>query len=193
VTYSHVKWQNSFTTDELEKIVAYCDSVGTERAKVIGVDENNIPEIEKKRRSDIKFHPRNEDTAWIFDRLNRIIGQINDQFYNYDLNGFLAFQYSSYNSEEKGTFHWHMDMHLDRKTLPPGMIEPRKLSLSLLLNEPTEFKGGEFQINLGDAETIEFDRGTMVAFPSYIIHRVAPVYEGIRKALVVWVTGPKFI
>jgi hypothetical protein len=103
VTDSHVKWQNSFTTDELDKIVAYCDSVGTERAKVIGVDENNIPEIEKKRRSDIKFHPRNEDTAWIFDRLNRIIGQINDQFYNYDLNGFLAFQYSSYNSEEKGT------------------------------------------------------------------------------------------
>jgi PKHD-type hydroxylase len=89
-----------------------------------------------------------------------------------------------------------MDMHLDRKTLPPGMIEPRKLSLSLLLNEPKEFRGGEFQLNLGNesqAETIEFDRGTMVAFPSYIIHRVAPVYEGIRKALVVWVTGPKFI
>jgi len=52
VTYSHVKWQNSFTTDELDKIVAYCDSVGTERAKVIGVDEDNIPEIEKKRKRD---------------------------------------------------------------------------------------------------------------------------------------------
>ena len=196
VTYSHVKWQNSFTTEELDKIIAYCDSVGTERAKIIGTDENDIPAIEKKRRSDIKFHPRNENTAWIFDRLNRIIGQINNEFYNFDLNGFVAFQYASYNSVEKGTFHWHMDMHLDRKTLPPGMIEPRKLSLSLLLNEPTEFRGGEFQINLGDesqAETIEFDRGTMVAFPSYIIHRVAPVYEGIKKALVVWVTGPKFI
>ena len=196
VTFSHVKWQNSFTTEELDKIIAYCDSVGTERAKIIGTDENDIPAIEKKRRSDIKFHPRNENTAWIFDRLNRIIGQINNEFYNFDLNGFVAFQYASYNSAEKGTFHWHMDMHLDRKTLPPGMIEPRKLSLSLLLNEPTEFRGGEFQINLGDesqAETIEFDRGTMVAFPSYIIHRVAPVYEGIKKALVVWVTGPKFI
>jgi PKHD-type hydroxylase len=196
VTYSHVKWQNSFTAEELGKIAAYCDSVGTERAKVIGIDEKDTTEIEKKRRSDIKFHSRNENTAWIFDRLNRVIDQINDQFYNYDLNGFVAFQYASYSSEEKGTFHWHMDMHLDRKTLPPGMIEPRKLSLSLLLNEPAEFSGGEFQLNLGNesqAETIEFERGTMVAFPSYIIHRVAPVYEGIRKALVVWVTGPKFI
>ena len=50
-------------------------------------------------------------------------GEINNQFYNYDLNGFVAFQYACYNSGEKGTFHWHMDMLLDRKTLPPGMIE----------------------------------------------------------------------
>jgi PKHD-type hydroxylase len=196
VTYSHVKWQNSFTTKELDSIIAYCDSVGTERAKKIGIDDDDISAIEKKRRSDIKFHIRNENTAWIFDRLNLIIGQINNEFYNYDLNGFVALQYASYSSVEKGTFHWHMDMVLDSKTLPPGMIEPRKLSLSLLLNDPSEFRGGEFQINLGDeseAETIEFDRGTMVAFPSYIIHRVAPVYEGIRKAIVVWVTGPKLI
>ena len=93
VTYSHVKWQNSFTTEKLDKIIAYCDSVGTERAKIIGTDENDIPAIEKKRRSDIKFHPRNENTAWIFDRLNRIIGQSNNEFYNFDLNGFVAFQY----------------------------------------------------------------------------------------------------
>ena len=33
VTCSHVKWQNSFTTEELDRIIAYCDSVGTERAK----------------------------------------------------------------------------------------------------------------------------------------------------------------
>ena len=74
VTYSHVKWQNSFTAEELDKILAYCDSISTERAKVIDTDENNISEIEKKRRSDIKFHPRNDKTAWIFDRLNQIIG-----------------------------------------------------------------------------------------------------------------------
>jgi PKHD-type hydroxylase len=196
VTYSHIKWENSFTTEELDKIVTYCDSLGTERAKIIGTDENDIVEIEKKRRSDIRFHPRNESTAWIFDRLNRIVSDINNQFYNYDLNGFVAFQYACYNSQEKGTFQWHMDMHLDRKTLPPGMIEPRKLSLSLLLNEPVEFEGGEFQLNLGDdskPETVEFHRGTMVAFPSFIIHRVAPVSRGIRKALAVWVTGPKFV
>jgi len=104
ITYSHVGWQNSFTTEELDKIVAYCDSVGTERAKVIGTDENDISEIEKKRRTDIKFHPRNEDTAWIFDRLNRIIGEINNQFYNYDLNGFVAFQYVLITAKKKEPF-----------------------------------------------------------------------------------------
>jgi len=188
--------QNAFTTEELDKIVAYCDTIGTDRAKIIGTDENKISEIEKIRRCDVKFHSRNENTAWIFDRLNWIIGELNNKFYNYDLNGFSDFQYTSYNGAEKGTFEWHMDMHLDSKNLPRGMIEPRKLSLSLLLNDPADFKGGEFQINLGkdsQAKTIEFERGKVVVFPSYIIHRVAPVLEGVRKALVVWVTGPKFI
>lgn len=196
ITFSHVSWRNGFTTEELDKIVAYCDSIGTDRAKIIGTDDSNLSEIEKIRRCDVKFHLRDAKTAWIFDRLNWIIGELNNKFYNYDLNGFSDFQYTSYHGTEEGTFDWHMDMHLGSKNLPPGMIEPRKLSLSLLLNDPADFKGGEFQINLGknsQAKTIEFERGEIVAFPSYIIHRVAPVLEGVRKSIVVWVTGPKFV
>jgi PKHD-type hydroxylase len=32
----------------------------------------------------------------------------------------------------------------------------------------------------------------MIIFPSFMIHRVAPVTKGKRKSVVVWVTGPKF-
>ena len=35
-------------------------------------------------------------------------------------------------------------------------------------------------------------RGTLIAFPSYVLHRVAPVTSGIRKSLVIWVAGPEF-
>ena len=35
-------------------------------------------------------------------------------------------------------------------------------------------------------------RGTLVAFPSYVMHRVTPVTSGTRKSLVAWVAGPKF-
>ena len=32
----------------------------------------------------------------------------------------------------------------------------------------------------------------LIAFPSYGVHRVAPVTTGTRKSLVIWVTGPQF-
>jgi len=57
------------------------------------------------------------------------------------------------------------------------------------------YEGGEFQINNGqekDVETIPTKKGRMIIFPSFMIHRVAPVTKGKRKSVVVWVTGPKF-
>jgi PKHD-type hydroxylase len=36
------------------------------------------------------------------------------------------------------------------------------------------------------------ERGTVIAFPSYVLHRVTPITSGVRKALVVWAMGPKF-
>ena len=34
--------------------------------------------------------------------------------------------------------------------------------------------------------------GTVIAFPSYVLHRVTPIESGTRKALVIWVAGPEF-
>jgi PKHD-type hydroxylase len=90
-----------------------------------------------------------------------------------------------------------MDACLGSSHLPSDMIEPRKLSLSLLLNEPgVDYNGGDFQFNLGNedgASSAECRKGRIIAFPSWAIHRVTPVTQGIRRSLVVWVTGPKFV
>jgi PKHD-type hydroxylase len=32
----------------------------------------------------------------------------------------------------------------------------------------------------------------MIFFPSFMLHEVKPVTEGLRKSIVVWVEGPKF-
>jgi PKHD-type hydroxylase len=36
------------------------------------------------------------------------------------------------------------------------------------------------------------ERGAVIIFPSYVLHRVTRVTRGVRKSLVVWVTGPNF-
>lgn len=187
IMYSHITWDGAFNDEELKAIIDYCDSVGTEQGSTFGA---KTPEdIEKHRVSNVKFHERNEKTAWIFDKLNFIIQAANEQFYNFHLNGYANFQYTTY--DPNGRYDWHTDMAFGEKFGTDA--EPRKLSLSLALND--DFEGGEFQINNGKEETavtVPMHKGRVVLFPSFMIHRVTPVTKGVRKSLVVWVLGPKF-
>lgn len=190
VTHAYVYCDGAFTDQDLDKIINYCESVGFQKATVGG----EVKVEESIRTCDVKFHTRIPETAWIFDRLNKVIESLNNQYYGFDLNGYTNFQYTSYNGEEKGKYGWHLDLFVGIR-IPADMIQPRKLSITLLLNDPSEFEGGEFQIADGDQEkavTIPFTRGKLIAFPSFMLHQVTPVTRGFRKSLVVWVTGPKF-
>jgi len=184
-----VYWDDAFTEEELERIVSYCETFELEHGTTIGAP--SIEEVEKYRISNVKFHERNQDTAWIFDRLNFVIQAINEKFYNFNLNGYSKFQYTTYNSEDSGHYDWHMDMTMGKYEMPD--IEHRKLSLTLLLNDT--FMGGQFCINVGKEDKADMPmmkKGRILLFPSFMNHRVMPVTMGTRRSLVVWVLGPKF-
>jgi len=69
----------------------------------------------------------------------------------------------------------------------------RKLSLSVQLSHGHDYEGCDLQFVGGNkTETGPRERGTVIAFPSYVLHRVTPIVSGTRKALVVWTTGPNF-
>ena len=40
--------------------------------------------------------------------------------------------------------------------------------------------------------TVAMPLGRIVAFPSYVLHRVTPVTKGLRRTLAVWVSGPPY-
>lgn len=194
VTFPWVYWDDMFTNTELDNIILYCESKGLERSTTLGAKTQD--QVEDVRKCDVKFHNKGPETSWIFNKVNDIITKINNMYYGFDLNGYDSFQYTSYNSAEEGNYNWHMDTCLGSNELPGNMIEPRKLSMSLLLNDPEkDFEGGEFEINMGmesKASALPFKRGRAIFFPSWLIHRVKPVTKGFRKSLVVWVVGPKF-
>lgn len=191
ITYPFTWWDDAFTDENINEITQKLSGTETKRASVLGENIN----IDKVRRCDVGFHYRNQDNFWIFNNLNQVVENLNNQFYGFDLNGYDTFQYTVYNAEENGTYDWHVDMCFG-KTAPEQMIEPRKLSLTMLLNEPgVDFEGGDFQISLGsdeEIETVQLKKGRIIAFPSFILHRVTPVTKGVRKSIVIWVTGPKF-
>jgi PKHD-type hydroxylase len=148
------------------------------------------------RKSNVNFHNPNKENNWIFERLNWAIEKMNADFYNFDLDGYDFFQYSQYKSSQLGKYDLHIDMFMGGDKMAENMTKNRKLSLTFLLNEPgVDFEGGDFQIVLGqekDAQTIKMKKGLIIAFPSFVLHRVTPVTKGERKSIVVWVNGPKF-
>lgn len=194
VTYPWVTQASAFSPEEVDKI---CELMSNQEL-VDGVVGPGVidPEI---RKSKIKFFSLNQnpETAWIFDRLNIVIHHLNENHYMFDLNGYEAFQYTEYTSEDSGKYNFHMDMMMGRENHCDVNLEgTRKLSLSLLLNDPgVDFEGGEFKFNLSSEDSeicADMKKGDIIVFPSFMIHRVSEITKGLRKSIVVWVLGPKF-
>ncbi len=193
ITPSSIFMDNVFTPNEVDDIDAHCFGDLSD-AKVA----NEGAELNRGiRESKINFVSRNDENTWIFEKFNQFIYNINQGYYGFDLYGYDVLQYTVYEGESQGHYDWHSDL-LYGKDLGDTLYNSttRKLSLVMLLNEPQEdFTGGEFQLNLGresEATTVEMTKGSIVVFPSFILHRVKPVLSGVRKSLVIWVEGPKF-
>jgi PKHD-type hydroxylase len=184
-----VYWDDAFTDEELEKIVMYCEQFDLDYGVIFGSADKE--EVEQHRVSSVKFHNRSPDTAWIFDRLNFVIQSVNEIYYNFHLNGYSKFQYTTYDAAHSGHYDWHMDTAMGK--IEHSDLEMRKLSITLCLND--EYEGGNFCINTGTeekSENLPMKKGRIILFPSFMIHKVAPVTKGTRRSLVVWVLGPKF-
>jgi PKHD-type hydroxylase len=60
------------------------------------------------------------------------------------------------------------------------------------LSEADAYEGCNLELHGADVQVAPRTRGTMIAFPSYMLHRVTPVLSGIRKSLVIWAAGTEF-
>ena len=86
-----------------------------------------------------------------------------------------------------GFYDWHMDNDVLGKHQPPV----RKISMTLLLSDPSTFEGGELEF-MSKGKTAKLQQGQAIFFASWLQHRVKPVTKGERKSLVMWFGGPSF-
>jgi PKHD-type hydroxylase len=179
-THGYAFRYNVFNKQELKQIVKYCNSL----PKVIATV--NKPELcENHRVSDIAWVKFNNDCKWFYDKLAFNIDSLNQNFYQFDLTGFTDYQFTEYKASKQGKYDWHLDTHLGEN---PQFLT-RKLSATLLLND--NFDGGDFQFH-DLIEQPKMSAGTLIVFPSFLVHRVAPITKGVRNSLVCWCVGPKF-
>lgn len=183
VFYPHVYWDDFFSNEELDMIVAYCENKKLTNALV-----QNETDYEA-RKSKVNFTTPDEENRWIFNKLNYLTELINEKFYKFNLIGYDAFQFTTYKASENGHYNWHVDSYLGQPGRSGNGLH-RKLSMSLLLND--DFEGGDFEVNLSRPDKVNTRKGRAIFFPSFVLHRVTPVTKGTRKSLVIWVEGPRW-
>ena len=131
-------------------------------------------------------------THWISGMMAHYVREANEKFFNYDLTGWASnIQYTTYD-QKNSQYKWHCDVG---STENLNNCESRKLTISLLLSDPDEYEGGEFQLQLcgrSDMITLKPPLGYAIIFPSTSVHRVRPIKSGVRTSLVGWYGGPNF-
>jgi PKHD-type hydroxylase len=177
-----VWWENGFTEQELNWLQERAIKAD-QRAQAGGMRSEE--ELKQVRRSQVSWLEKDQETAWVFQKLGHIASSLNAQYFRFDLTGFgEALQLTNYDQSEHGMYGWHQDYNAKVS---------RKLSLVLQLSDPSQYEGGNLQVATGgQPQTVRKQRGLVAAFPSYVLHQVTPVTSGNRQSLVAWVTGPAF-
>lgn len=150
------------------------------------------------RSSDVKWITE----QWVYDLIWPYMQTANDLAgWKFDIKSAESGQVTRY--KPRGFYSWHRDGksdHLSKYDMPKNKFKHdyvRKLSMTVLLNE--DYQGGDFQFacsNKGkvNIETPTFNKaGSIIVFPSFMEHRVAPVTKGTRYSLVTWFLGPPFV
>jgi PKHD-type hydroxylase len=181
-------WEDFLTEEDINLILAQPQWLNMQ-AGCIGGGQGEGTVNEQIRASQNAWLGVTPELASIWERLANAVAEVNRRFFHLDITGFHEpMQLGLYTEAQKGHYDWHSDAS------PSDAHVPRKLSLSMLLSDPSEFEGGEFQVKTHSdaAQTLECKRGRAWFFPSYTLHRVAPVTKGVRRSLVLWVGGPAF-
>ena len=108
----------------------------------------------------------------------------NNEQFRYDLWGSFEIQFLKY--KPGGKYDWHCDY---------GVSETgsRKLSMSIQLSDIWEYNGGDLLIRdwHNREHIVSREIGNVVVFDSRAPHKVEPITDGERYAVVAWAHGPE--
>ena len=195
-------FQSAVPSRICDEIVKYGKSLSDQMALTAGLGADP-KKLNKKQVADLK-QKRDSNIVWMSDRW--IYKEIQPYVHQANANAGWNFQWDfsescQFTKYEKGQYYdWHCDSWdrpYEREGPEKGKI--RKLSVTLTLSNPKDYKGGELEFDFRDKDpdkkpsirkcTEILPKGSLVVFPSFVWHRVCPVKKGSRYSLVIWNIG----
>ena len=192
--HSEPQWK-SYIVETTKPVLTpqQCDDlirIGQSEPQVKGVTSMNEADSQDYRKSTISWIPINKQEAIpTYQIIKKWMETTNDNHFGFD--NMHMTEHGQYAEYSKGDFYdWHMDSGVGMSDMPPV----RKISMTLLLNDPNEFEGGNLELYCGDKlnskkNKFKLKRGHAVFFASFLLHRVPSVTQGNRKSLVMWFGG----
>ena len=186
-----------------DEIVKYGKSISDQMAVTGGygakkLNQSEVKDLKKKRNSNIVWM----NDRWIYKEIQPYVHQANaNAGWNYQWDFSESCQFTKY---EKCQFYdWHCDSwdkpYIRENPNAPDHGKIRKLSVTVTLSDPKEYKGGELEFDFRNYDPHMRDeskhriqckeilpKGSIIVFPSFVWHRVKPVTSGTRYSLVVW-------
>ncbi len=164
------------------------------------LNKKQIKNFRKKRNSDIVWM----NDRWIYNEIQPYIHQANKSAgWNFNWDYSESCQFTKY---KKGQYYgWHCDSWdkpYDAPQNPYSHGKIRKLSVTVTLSDPKDYKGGELEFDFRNLDPDKkpnirkckeiLPKGSLVVFPSFVWHRICPVKSGERNSLVIWNLGHPF-
>jgi len=203
-------FQSALSPRLCQEIIDYGKQHQAEMAVTGGYNRQNgqmskkdLNNMQKKRKSDIVWM----NDRWIYKEIHPFIHQANREAgWNFEWDWSESCQFTKYGVGQY--YGWHCDSW-DRPYNKPNDLNShgkiRKLSVTISLNDPTEYVGGNLEFDFRNQVDWERNkkkaiksceeirpRGSIIVFPSFCWHRVAPVTSGTRYSLVIWNLGRPF-
>ena len=170
-----------FTKDECMWIREWASKKTPQFASVGVGDESEV----RRKTRDVHLYgmPKSDITEGVFKKILYQVDYANKNAFNFEITGIMHdLQVLKYSSKTEQHYDWHID-------ISGGHSYGRKISYSIQLSDEDEYEGGDLEINDGNTFIAPKKQGTVVMFPSYMIHRVSPVTAGTRWSLVIWIHG----
>jgi len=183
-SYMATTIQPIFTPQQCEMVIQAGHKQKPETAQV-GMNKPGGGVDTKKRTTTISWIP--------FKEMPEMYSQVEATMQSTNLNHFgfenmRITEPAQFTEYPKGGFYdWHMDLDVNGAFVPPV----RKISMTILLSDPSTFKGGELEF-MEKNKIPDLKQGQAIFFASFIRHRVAPVKKGMRRSLVMWFGGTPF-
>ena len=175
-----------FTPEQCQNIINVGHQQKAEEAKVGHKEKAGGKYDTKMRITTISWIPF---TALpdMYKRIELSMLQANRNHFGYE--GMTITEQAQFTEYPKGGFYdWHMDAEVNCRFEPPV----RKISMTILLSNPSEFEGGDLEFMTEGNKPPQLMQGQAIYFCSLIRHRVAKVKKGMRRSLVMWFGGPPF-